>query len=315
MEKYKISVIIPVYKVEKYLKKCIDSVITQDYQNLEIILVDDGSPDNCGKICDEYKPKDSRIIVVHQKNMGLSGARNTGLDISTGDFIHFIDSDDWIEPNLYSDVSQYFYDYNMIMFGYTYLDEKGNILEKFILENSFKGVVLNPTAWNKIYRKELFKDTRFPLGKIHEDQFITPIVYLEAKKIKLVKKYYYNYLNRENSIMNSDRGEKEFHGFEAFIYVHKYLKDNNYKAEFIEHKKIEKTYAFNFINNKNYNYRIKNFKKLKTYLKEMEVFNLRNFFFLILCFLLPKGIRNKLGNFYRNYLKKYSFMRKLREKI
>ena len=101
MENYKISVIVPVYKVESYLEQCISSIIKQTYKNLEIILVNDGSPDNCGKLCDIYAKKDSRIKVIHKKNGGLSDARNVALDIATGDYIGFVDSDDWININMY----------------------------------------------------------------------------------------------------------------------------------------------------------------------------------------------------------------------
>ena len=96
-----ISIIVPIYNVEDYLKRCIDSILGQTYKNLEVILVDDGSPDKCGKICEEYKLIDSRIKVIHKKNGGLSSARNNGLDIATGDFIGFVDSDDYIERNMY----------------------------------------------------------------------------------------------------------------------------------------------------------------------------------------------------------------------
>ena len=97
----KISIIVPVYKVEKYLDKCVNSIVGQTYKNLEIILVDDGSPDNCPAMCDEWAQKDSRIKVIHKKNGGLSSARNAGLDACTGDYIGFVDSDDWIEPDMY----------------------------------------------------------------------------------------------------------------------------------------------------------------------------------------------------------------------
>lgn len=97
-----LSVIIPVYKVEKYLRQCVDSVINQTYKNLEIILVDDGSPDNCGKICDEYAEKDKRVKVIHQLNKGLSGARNTGTEQASGEYIAFVDSDDWLDVHMLS---------------------------------------------------------------------------------------------------------------------------------------------------------------------------------------------------------------------
>ena len=100
LEQPLISIIVPVYKVEKYLKRCVDSILTQTYQNMEVILVDDGSPDNCGAICDRYKETDNRVVVIHKKNGGLSDARNAGLDIATGEYIMFIDSDDFVEIDM-----------------------------------------------------------------------------------------------------------------------------------------------------------------------------------------------------------------------
>ena len=114
----KISVIIPVYNVEKYLKRCLDSVINQTYKNLEIILIDDGSTDKSGNICDEYAAKDKRIIVIHKENGGLSDARNKGLDICTGDYISFIDSDDWIENGFYEYVVNNVKDNDLLIFDY-----------------------------------------------------------------------------------------------------------------------------------------------------------------------------------------------------
>ena len=101
MNEEKISIIVPVYKVEDYLERCIDSIVNQTYKNLEILLVDDGSPDNCGKICDEYAAKDDRIIVIHKQNEGVARARNSALDVVTGDYISFIDSDDWVAEDAY----------------------------------------------------------------------------------------------------------------------------------------------------------------------------------------------------------------------
>ena len=106
MTRPRISVIIPVYKVEAYLRRCIDSIINQSFRDLEIILVDDGSPDNCGAICDEYACRDARIHVIHQENMGLYGARNTGMKIASGEYISFVDSDDWMEADAYSQMIQ-----------------------------------------------------------------------------------------------------------------------------------------------------------------------------------------------------------------
>ncbi|MCF0156053.1 MAG: glycosyltransferase, partial [Veillonella sp.] len=103
----KISVIVPIYNVEPYIHQCVDSIINQTYKDLEIILVDDGSPDNCGKICDEYAAKDDRVKVIHRPNGGLSAARNSGLDVATGEYIAFVDSDDYIACNMYSDMMEF----------------------------------------------------------------------------------------------------------------------------------------------------------------------------------------------------------------
>ena len=125
-----ISIIIPVYKVEPYLRKCLDSVVQQTYRNLEIILVDDGSPDSCGAICDEYATKDERITVIHQENKGLSAARNAGLDIATGDYIQFVDSDDWIEPDALATVLSIAEDHHVdiVCFGFNKHLPSGEIL-------------------------------------------------------------------------------------------------------------------------------------------------------------------------------------------
>ena len=162
-----ISVIIPVYKVEKYLDRCLESIVNQTYKNLEIILIDDGSPDNCPAICDEYAQKDSRIKVIHKANGGVSSARNKGIDVATGDYIGFVDSDDWIEPDMYetliknaeqynSDISRCSYVISESMSGQTSKSQdNGTIFLEDSIEMRRNQICSNCNAnvWSGIYKK------------------------------------------------------------------------------------------------------------------------------------------------------------------
>ena len=203
-----LSVIVPVYRVETYLRKCLDSLVNQTYANLEIILVDDGSPDNCGAICDEYASRDSRITVIHQENRGLSGARNTGLDKATGEFVAFVDSDDYLELSMYEQLMDAAVENGAdIVVGdfYTILEsgtvrryspiQNGMPLEKvqeLILEDRLPSYV-----WNKIYRRKLFAGIRYEPIRGFEDLQITPRLFQRAKKVAFVPEagYYYNCIN------------------------------------------------------------------------------------------------------------------------
>ena len=212
----KISVIVPIYNVEKYLSQCIDSIINQTYKNLEIILVNDGSPDKCGAICDEYSNKDERIKVIHKKNGGLSDARNAGLDIATGDFISFVDSDDWIDIDTYeimmNNIIKYNADIAVSNINYVY-DEKSkpkyneeNIhifnREEAMNELIHDGLV-QAVVWNKIYKKELLYNMKFKVGKLNEDEFFTYKICARAEKIVYIPNTLYQYRQRENSIMST----------------------------------------------------------------------------------------------------------------
>lgn len=215
-EKALISIIIPVYKVEKYLEKCIQSVINQTYENLQIILVDDGSPDNCGKICDEYAKKDHRIEVIHKSNGGLSDARNKGLEIAKGEYIGFVDSDDYIEADmyevLYNLLKQYNADVSICNF-YTVSQEKIaiknadngikeytriEILKEILLDNNIQSY-----AWNKLYKKELFDEIKYPVGKKYEDIGTTFYLLEKCNKVVVTGKPEYYYINRQDSIVNN----------------------------------------------------------------------------------------------------------------
>ena len=215
-----ISVIVPVYKVEKFLDRCINSIIQQTFTNLEIILVDDGSPDRSGEICDEWKMKDKRIRVIHKENGGLSDARNKGLDVATGDYVAFIDSDDWIDPDmfqlLYDATQKYQADIAECSWRCIYSDrieeETDNTGEYIVGDNVFalhgeiQWKYFKPIACNKIYDKKIFENIRFPVGKLHEDEFTTHLAFYNARKLVYIDVSKYNYdRTREESITASFR--------------------------------------------------------------------------------------------------------------
>lgn len=212
----KISIIIPVYKVEAYLSECLDSVIKQTYQNLEIILVDDGSPDKCGEICDQYAQRDSRIRVLHKENAGVARARNDGIEIATGEYISFIDSDDWIAENTYETLYKGLKeaDADCAVGGcVTVLDKDGVLkyqkgtrkgLGCMSAEEAMKGVLLRGSAiWNRLFKKEVFLNIRFPLDRINDDEVVALHSYAECKKIVFLDADTYYYRIRSNSITTS----------------------------------------------------------------------------------------------------------------
>lgn len=227
----KISVIIPIYNVANYLPKCIESVINQTYKNLEIILMDDGSPDNCPKICDEYAQTDSRIKVVHKPNGGLSDARNAGLDIATGEYIGFIDSDDYIDEHMYEEMLSAIEnaDADLCICGYDRVNDDGEIRSSAHFKNAVlsqndafemlvQGNVYFIISCNKLYKREIFDKLRFEVEKTHEDEFIMHHVYGECNKIVTLEKSYYYYLVRETSITGVVKGNVK-----QLDYVESYL--------------------------------------------------------------------------------------------
>lgn len=216
-----ISVIIPVYKVESYLNKCIKSVVNQTYRNLEILLIDDGSPDRCPQICDQWAREDSRIIVFHKENGGLSDARNYGLDRATGRYIAFVDSDDYIHKDMYQIMYQtmHIYKCDIVEVDYNRLtaNEENNaqVQIKLVPENifvrdkkeAFSQMILDikskSYAWNKLYKSTLWNNIRFPKGKLFEDILTTyKLIILSSKVVKLDAPLY-NYIIRNGSIVST----------------------------------------------------------------------------------------------------------------
>ena len=214
----KISIIIPVYNVEKYIEECVESVICQTYKEIEIILVDDGSTDRCPEICDSYGGRDSRVQVIHKGNGGLSDARNAGLDIAQGEYIVFVDSDDYIAPDmiekLYKKAKDK--DADMVLCRFACIDEKGKELrraskpieEPIWPEDRFWNCYYNGdtvfcvVAWNKIYKRDLFRNVRYDVGRYHEDEFMLNRLVEKCRFVDMLEDTLYFYRQRTGSIMN-----------------------------------------------------------------------------------------------------------------
>ena len=240
MEEELISVIVPVYKVEAYLNKCIDSIISQTYKNLEIILVDDGSPDNCPKICDEYAKKDKRIKVIHKKNGGLSDARNNGLRIATGKYIGFVDSDDYIDDGMYEYLYSLIkkYDADISTCGYRNFGEyeyddlvpkEEMCIDKIeALKKLSEDAIVKNYAWNKLYKKELFIDNNieYPVGVIMEDVATTYKLFELCNKIVIGNNIFYNYLRRGGGITGEKGKELLRHHIENTLQRFEHFKDD-----------------------------------------------------------------------------------------
>lgn len=233
-----ISVIVPVYNVEQYLSRCVDSLLAQTYHNLEIILVDDGSTDNSGAICDLYSKKDKRISVIHKKNGGLSDARNVGIDLANGSYIGFVDSDDWIAQNmletLLHNMIYYEADVSICRFKFT-ADEKEKevavqnetrIYDKYqAIDAMFIDKVFASHACNKLYKAHLFDNIRFPIGKIYEDQFTTYKIIWAANKIVYTNKQCYYYFIRNDSIARGNFDAKQFDVLDATDVIIDFFKE------------------------------------------------------------------------------------------
>ncbi len=264
----KISIIVPIYKVEKFLHKCIDSILNQTFTDFELILVEDGSPDCCGETCDEYANKDKRIRVIHQKNSGISLARNAGLDIARGDYIGFVDGDDYINPYMYETLYKLIVeqdcDVSMCHYIKTESSEEalGKIEDKVEVEyytniealvglQGLKG--RDPetfcVVWNKLFKRNLFDTLRFKPGKWYEDAFLMLYLYDKVHKVVYTHQPLYYYVQHEGSIMKQpycihslDRIDVFF---ERMIFFRKLgFKELEWAAE---HKYIERFFLLYFI--------------------------------------------------------------------
>lgn len=241
-----ISIITPVYNVEKYLEQCIISIQAQTYKNIEIILIDDGSTDNSSVMCDEYAEQDTRIRVCHKVNGGLSSARNKGIEIAVGEYLLFVDSDDYIHPNIIEKMLSVMQQEDVDIVGCQFLEveegcnkiievetskaeilSKKQVIEKFCKESDVTIIV----SWCKLYKKELFDTLRFQEGKLHEDEFIIHHIIDKIAYMAYLDDKMYYYRQRNTSIMGEQYSLKRLDGLEALeerILFYKEKKDMNY---------------------------------------------------------------------------------------
>ncbi len=238
-----ISVIVPVYNVEAYLARCVDSILAQTYANLEIILVDDGATDTSGAICDAFAVRDSRVRVIHKANGGLSSARNAGLEAASGAYLGFVDSDDWIEPEMYETMLALMGTYNAQIACAGRYDVDGGTGEKTVglcpeAEECLSGEALagkiflwdgcDSSACDKLYRRELFASFRYPEGKVCEDVPTTYRIVLHAERSVLCPRPFYNYYHRPGSISTQTViSEKTFHFSQHTAVIYPYIQKNH----------------------------------------------------------------------------------------
>lgn len=240
--KNQVSVIVPIYNVQNYLDRCIESIVTQTFKNLEIILVNDGSTDNSWKICKKWSYKDKRIKIYNKSNCGLSSARNFGIEHAHGKYIGFVDSDDYVEPTMFDELYKQIVNYNagIACGGYFLIDSTSkkkkevNTLKSPHFFNSHDAIkklltdsCIGQSAWGKLYRKELFNQVKFPVGEINEDLPIMPKLFDEAKRIVHIGKPIYNYVKRNNSITTSRYSMQHKVVYNHLVSIYSYLLENH----------------------------------------------------------------------------------------
>ncbi len=308
-----ISVVVPVYKVEPYLSRCIDSILSQTFTDFDLILVDDGSPDNCGKICDEYAQKDNRIRVIHKENGGLSSARNAGIDwVFANSNIHwitFIDSDDWIHPKYlefllsgatstntdicaceYTETAEFF-DFECL----NNVDPQKLTPEELFVNHHVTSVI----ACCKLYKKTCFNSIRFPIGKLHEDEYTTYKILFEKSHISYLKAPLYFYYVNPDSIVRSQWSPKRLDAITAYEEQIAYFRKSGHKKALV---KVERKLLWYIIaqieiteKSDEYAYLTPKLKKnLRTYLKKFKA-----------------DANLSVGNGYNFYIKAYPTITKL----
>ncbi|MBQ2946737.1 MAG: glycosyltransferase [Bacilli bacterium] len=280
----KFSIIIPIYNVEKYLEKCLNSVLSQSYENFEVIMVNDGTKDNCKKIMDTFSKRDKRFKAYNKENGGLSDARNFGLNYATGDYLIFIDSDDYIENDYLFKVNEILKknkEVDVLRIKCKKVDEQGNLIcfEKSINKNGIVTICdlfcldFFETAWSYVYNLSFWKKNNFKYmkDKIHEDFGLTPEILMRAKKIYYTDYFVYNYVQREGSIM-SEKSEKKTLK-KCFDILEQY--DRLINVDYGENKYIPeyKSYISNIVIEKAKELKGQNFKKYIRELKRRKVFN------------------------------------------
>ena len=250
-----ISIVVPIYNVEKYLDRCVQSIVGQTYNNLEIILVDDGSPDNCPEICEVWAKKDKRITVYHKPNGGLSDARNYGIDRANGDYIGFVDSDDYISPDMIGTMVYAIQknDCRLACCGRIYKngesETRSRSLEfirvmddKTAIHELLTNGCVEEAAWDKLYERSLWDNLRFPKGEINEDIVVMPEIIRRARRVVHVGEPFYYYCYNNTSITKSGYNEKKDVMFRHLVDLEEYIKQY-YPDELESVKVIESRYA------------------------------------------------------------------------
>lgn len=235
----KISIIIPVYNVEKYIKRCLESILAQTFKDYEVILVDDGSTDKSSEICNEYALKDSRIKVIHQKNSGASAARNAGLKIAGGEYIGFIDSDDYIAKDMYETLYKLITKYNTdiaicgLLHEYKNYtvdpyphEEESKISGLEALKIALIGKKFSVNVYNKIYKKDLFKDIQFPKLKFAEDGYVLTRILYKAKSVAYNTSPKYFWQHHKGSVTNSSFDKREWETVKVYTENLNFIKEN-----------------------------------------------------------------------------------------
>lgn len=250
-----ISIIVPVYNVEKYLSRCIESILSQSFSDFELILVDDGSTDRSGEICDEFAKKDPRIRVFHKANGGVSDARNAGLDLVTGKYIGFVDGDDYIENCMYrvlwDMIQKDEADISVCGVFNSFENQKRPQCEEmdaFVCNGreafaiTLAGKKMPASLCNKLYRREIFSQRRFLVGKTYEDAFFLPSLLLDAEKVSVTTEPLYNYWHRMDSITSSGYSEKTMDIVDAYEYTYEQVKERCPEALHIAEFRLHRAY-------------------------------------------------------------------------
>ena len=320
-----ISVIVPVYNVEKYLDRCVESIVNQTYKNIEIILVDDGSPDRCPQMCDEWAKKDNRIKVIHKENGGLSSARNAGLEICRGDYIGFVDSDDFINNDMYRTLLSCIMQKNVDMsicnvskvFCNSNTEEIGSIIDGLLTKDEFLDHMeaFNGwtwvVSWNKLYKKRIFEELRFPVGRIYEDDYIIIDVLNYCELVYAISNpLYYYYYQRDGSIVNKNYSLKNMDAIDLFLKRADYFLNSNEKSSRIQFclriviVNFEKYLSSEFRAASVYNNYVKEYRRifLKSIFKGKH-YNLKYLLYFIVNSISPKLSYYLKGNIIKSWKK------------
>ncbi len=306
-----VSVIVPIYKVAPFIEKCVTSLLAQTYTELEIILVDDGSPDDCPAICDAFAAQDNRVRVIHQENGGLSAARNAGIRAATGAYLAFVDGDDFVSPDYIAVMLNACEENNtkMAACGYIeyYSDEKSTVVcvDETVILSAKEAVIdiftmknqVQVMAWNKLYARELFDNTDicYPVGKIHEDVFTTYRCCAAAGNIVCVNKPCYYYVQREGSIISQTFSPKRLQLLDAVDSIRPFVESHTpvYDEAYLYYVFLNHLTVINAMADSHY-YDRSLFTKMKrciqkrlSDLKKNRYFSKKN---LLTCFLLNMGM-------------------------